>query len=166
MSAAMMRPLVLTMAVGVHVLRAVTMRVGAEVDPVAPQPPQHVRAKADQHDADAESGVSLSARELAWIRSGDAPLASSLGIDSSASFAWAEVDAQRALVLVRLGELDAVAQPAEKRRIDRGGGVRREDDDAVVRFEDAERRTTSSRACASSTCSRSSTSRSAISGTT
>ncbi len=49
--------------------------------------------------ADSESGVSLSPRELAWIRSDAAPLGSSLGLDSSASFAWAAIDPQRALVI-------------------------------------------------------------------
>ncbi len=45
-------------------------------------------------------GVSLSPRELAWIRSGAARHSSSLGIDSTSSFAWIAIDESRALVIV------------------------------------------------------------------
>src|SRR5712671_7729561 len=40
------------MAVGVKMHRAIAMPVAVEVHAVAPQPPQHMRAEADQHDAD------------------------------------------------------------------------------------------------------------------
>lgn len=40
------------MTVGVDVDRAVAMAVGVKMHPITPQPPQHMRAEADQHDAD------------------------------------------------------------------------------------------------------------------
>ncbi len=40
------------MAVGVEMHRAVVMAVLVEMHAVAPQPPQHMGAEADQHDAD------------------------------------------------------------------------------------------------------------------
>ena len=40
------------MAVGVEMHRAVAVAVGVKMHAVAPQPPQHMRAETDQHDAD------------------------------------------------------------------------------------------------------------------
>src|SRR6266487_1840067 len=40
------------MAVGMKMHRAVAMAVPVEMHPVAPQPPQHMRPEADQHDTD------------------------------------------------------------------------------------------------------------------
>ncbi len=40
------------MAVGMEVHRAVAMAVPVEMHAVAPQPPQHMGAEADQHDSD------------------------------------------------------------------------------------------------------------------
>ena len=40
------------MAVGVKMHRAVAVAVFVEMHTIAPQPPQHVRAEADQHQAD------------------------------------------------------------------------------------------------------------------
>ncbi len=41
------------MTVGVHVDRAVRMQMGVKMHAITPQPPKHMRAKANQHDPDA-----------------------------------------------------------------------------------------------------------------
>ena len=52
MSGAGMRNGLAGMAVGVDVNRAVTVAVPVKMHAIAPQPPQHMGAETDQHDAD------------------------------------------------------------------------------------------------------------------
>src|SRR5262245_7505503 len=52
MGRARVRQLIAGMAVGMKMHGAIAMAVTMEMHAVTPQPPQHMRAKADQHDAD------------------------------------------------------------------------------------------------------------------